>query len=190
MPPRKAGPGPVAPRSEVGVEAASPLVALAEVARPHGIKGELRLKVYNSDSDLLLQASEVVVEYPDGERRVVEVGAMRRANDAMVARLAGCDDRDDAEALRGAKILLPRSVFPALDEGEFYVCDLIGARVVGPSGEVGKVIELLPYPSVDVLVIESASGKLEVPLVDDLVEAVDTSSGLVTLRTTEGLEGV
>ena len=56
-------------------------------------------------------------------------------------RLAGVDDRDAAEALRGAEVCVrARRASPPLDEGEFYACDLEGARVVLASGEdVGRV---------------------------------------------------
>jgi 16S rRNA processing protein RimM len=84
---------------------------------------------------------------------------------------------------------------PPLEEGEFYVCDMAGARVVVREGEgepraIGKVSELRAYPSVDVLVVEAADGgpPWEVPLVEAFVEKVDTREGLVTLSTVEGIE--
>ena len=72
------------------------LIPLAEVARPHGVRGELRLKLYNRDSDLLLDLDEVVLEPTSGTPSTVAVREARRANDAILVWLGGCDSRDRA----------------------------------------------------------------------------------------------
>ncbi|MEO7111477.1 MAG: 16S rRNA processing protein RimM, partial [Polyangiaceae bacterium] len=89
-------------------------VPLAEIARSHGVKGELRLKLYNADSDLLLGADEVLLRSPDGDEQEVSVDGARRANDAILMRLHAVDDRDKADALRTSVICLRRSDFPKL----------------------------------------------------------------------------
>ncbi len=84
------------------------------------------------------------------------VDRARRADDAILMKLHGVDDRDRADELRGALVCVQRESFPPLDEGEFYVCDVEGARVSMRRGEpraLGTVRELRNYPSVDVLVV-------------------------------------
>jgi 16S rRNA processing protein RimM len=166
-------------------------VPLAEVMRPHGVSGEVRLRPFNRDSDLLLDVDEVLVRFPEGDEQEVSVDGARRANDAILARLHSVDDRDRAAELRGAVLCVRRKDFPPLGEGEFYACDIEGARVVVDGGEeLGKVSALRTYPSIDVLVIAAADGgkPWEVPLVESLVKHVDVAAGLVTLATREGLE--
>lgn len=155
------------------------LIALAEIARPHGVRGELRLKLYNRDSELLLHLDQVVLEHADKARDLVDIVEARKANDAILMRLEGCDDRDQAEGLRGARLLVPRDLFPPVEEGEFYVCDVVGARVVAPDGEVGVVDDILSYPTCDALRVKTAEGYLELPLVDGVVDEVDTQAGVV-----------
>jgi 16S rRNA processing protein RimM len=167
---------------------ASRLIPLAEIARPHGIRGELRLKVYNSDSDLLLALPEVTLQPPDGEPRRVKITHAQRANDAILARIQGCNDRDQAEALRGAQLLVPRDLFPPPEDGEFYVCDLLGAKVLAPDGEVGVVEGLLPYPTCDVLLIRTPEGRIELPLLDGLVDEIDVENGVVRVPRRDPLE--
>lgn len=165
-------------------------VAVAEVARPHGILGELRLKLYNPDSDLLLRRPSARLRLPDGEAREIAITSAREANKAVLVRLAGVDGRDAAEALRGAEICVPRDAFPALGDGEFYACDLEGARAVLRSGEeLGRVVGVTSYPTCDVLVVERAGGgRLEVPLLEAFVGAVDAAQGVVEIVTIEGLD--
>src|SRR5262249_10175160 len=80
------------------------LVPVAEVARPHGIQGELRLKVYTPDSDLLPRRPTVLLRLPDGSEREARITACREADKALLVRLDGVSDRDQAEALRGAEL--------------------------------------------------------------------------------------
>jgi 16S rRNA processing protein RimM len=170
-------------------------VPLAEVARPHGVRGELRLRLFNRDSDLLLELDEVLVRTPSGEEYEVSVDSARRANDAILMKLYSVDDRDRAAGLRGALVCARRSAFPPLDTGEFYVCDLEGAQVVldgaeGDARDIGRVRELRSYPGGDVLVVHASDGgrPWEVPLVGAVVRNVDVSTGTVTLVTMEGVE--
>jgi 16S rRNA processing protein RimM len=170
-------------------------VPLAEIARPHGVRGEVRLRLYNQDSDLLLDVGAVLVRPPDAPQREMLVEGARRANDAILMKLGAVDDRDDAEKLRGALVCVKREDFPPLEDGEFYACDVEDARVVlqgasGAEGEVGRVRELRSYPSTMAFIIDPGDGgpPWEVPLVDTFVQNVDVVAHVVTLVTLEGLE--
>ncbi|HEX9294988.1 MAG TPA: ribosome maturation factor RimM [Polyangiaceae bacterium] len=166
-------------------------VALAEIARPHGVWGEVRVKVYNTDSDLLASRREVLVRRRDGREETMQLESIRGADTGhMLIKFGGIDDRDAAEPLRGSTLCVRRDEFPPLPEGEFYVCDVIGARLVGPSGELGTIVDLATYPSTEVLVVQlddPPKQRAEIPLVEDFVERVDTSLDQVVLRN-EGLE--
>jgi 16S rRNA processing protein RimM len=165
-------------------------VPLAEVARSHGVKGEVRLKLYNSDSDLLLDADEVLLRLPDGDEQEVSVDAARRANDAILMKLHAVDDRDKADELRTSVICLRRSEFPRLDDGEFYFCDAIGAKVFFGETLLGDVSEIVTYPSVSVVVVKAVDGgkNWEVPLTDAFIASVDVEQNRFELATMDGIE--
>ena len=166
-------------------------IPLAEVARPHGVRGELRLKLFNKDSDVLLQQDEVLVRLADGESHEVSVDTARRADDAILMKLFSVDDRDRADELRGALICAKREAFPPLGDGEFYVCDAKGAQVVTCDGvAVGTVKDVQNYPTVDALVVKAADGgkDWEIPLVDVFIASIDLGAGEIALRTLEGLD--
>jgi 16S rRNA processing protein RimM len=165
-------------------------VPLAEVARSHGVKGELRLKLYNSDSDLLLGADEILLRFPDGDEQEVSVDGARRANDAILMKLHAVGDRDKADELRTAKICLRRREFPELEDGEFYFCDAIGCQVFFEERLLGEVKEIVTYPSVSVVVVKAADGggNWEVPLTDAFIRAVDVKAGRFELATMDGIE--
>src|SRR5260370_17891332 len=94
-------------------------VPIDEVARPHGVRGEIRLRLFNSESDLLLQLDELLVRLPDGSEHEVSVDGARRANDAILMKLFSRDDRDRAVDLRGADVGTRRVAFLPTESSEF-----------------------------------------------------------------------
>ena len=165
-------------------------VPLAEVARPHGVKGELRLRLFNATSDVLLGQEEVLVRMKDGEEHEVSVERARRADDAILMKLFSVDDRNRAEDLRGAHICVRRRDFPEADEGEFYAIDVVGCEARLAGERVGVVAELITYPSIEVLLIHADDGKgdWEVPLTEMFIGKVDVAGKVVELVTLDDVE--
>jgi 16S rRNA processing protein RimM len=161
-------------------------VAVAEVARPHGVKGELRLKLFNTDSNVLLDRDDVIVRMPDGKEHVVSIDGARRADKTILLKLHSVDDRDRAEELRGAMVGVPRSELPKLREGELYACDVEGAEVRFNDARVGVVERLEEYPTASVLVVKKDDGtRIDVPFVASVVERVDVEERVVFLSALE-----
>jgi 16S rRNA processing protein RimM len=167
-------------------------IPLAEIARPHGVRGEVRLKLFNKASDALLGQEEVLVRLPDGEEHEVSVDAARRADDAILMKLFSVDDRDRADELRGALICVRRGDFPPPGEGEFYAVDVIGAEVKLEGARIGAVKEIVTYPTVETIVVaaDDAKGDWEVPLNDVYVADVDVPNKVVTLATLDEIERI
>lgn len=165
-------------------------VPLAEIARPHGVKGEVRLKLFNAASDVLLEQDEVLVRTPDGEEHEVSVDKGRRADDAILMKLYSVDDRDRAEELRGSLVCVRRKDFPPLDEGEYYSVDLVGAVASMEGHEVGKVIDVIDYPTMSVLAVSDGKQIWELPLNEEYVGAVDVDGATVEVLSLDELEPV
>lgn len=168
-------------------------VPLAEVARPHGVRGEVRLKLFNRDSDVLLSLDEILLRLPNGEEHEVSIDSARRADSAILMKLYSIDDRDRADEIRGGLICVKRSDFPKLGDGEFYVHDAIGAEVYVAAHDnqlLGTVRDVMTYPSVDTLVVKAADGggDWEIPLVHAFVSKVDAANKRIDVAHLEGIE--
>lgn len=163
-------------------------VPLAEIARPHGVRGELRLKLFNAASDVLLDRDEVLVRLPDGEEHEVSVEKARRADDAILMKLFSVDDRNRADELRGAHVCVRRKDFPPLDEGEHYTVDLVGAEARMNGERLGVVTDVTSYPTVDVVVINDGRQVWEIPMNEVYVGNVDADAGVVEVLTLDELE--
>jgi len=169
------------------------LLAIGRVARAHGLKGELRVELFFDGSDALEQVEELWLsqkaETPDGGKRHVVEWA-RAVPKAYLVKLEGVTERNGAEALKGTTVWVAREALPETDDSEYYLVDLIGAKVVGPEGDVGTVVEIATHPSIDAIVIELPDGKrVEQPLIDDWIARVSVADKLIELSTLDGLIG-
>lgn len=151
-------------------------IELGRVGEAWGIKGWVRIQPHSADTEALFATKDWYLQPP--EPRFVRgfsafqgsvlsrVADIKVHADGVVARFEGMDDRNAAEALKGVRIHLPRSAFPATPEGEYYWVDLIGLQVFNREGvDLGVVRDLMPTGPTSVLV-------LEYPLVQDGVETV------------------
>ncbi|MCZ6805492.1 MAG: ribosome maturation factor RimM [Deltaproteobacteria bacterium] len=158
-------------------------IELGVIARPHGVSGEIRVHVFNPDSTLLEELAELFVLGEEGEPpSLVDVVSTRRGPKALLMRLAGVESREDAEALRGLSLCVPREALPELEEGEYYHADLIGLLAYEGDRTVGEVVEVLDYPSVECLKVKTEKGFLEVPMLPEWLERVDVQGGKVHLK--------
>ena len=158
------------------------------VARPHGLRGELKVHLHWGQSTALEQVASVTLAVKESEARYKILEA-RRAGRGVLLRLEGVTDRDAGEALRGARVMVERTDLPELEEGEYYLSDLLDAEVVAPGGAVlGRVVGLAQYPTVDAVVVELSGGeRKEQPLMQPFIEYVDAGQGRIQLATLEGL---
>jgi 16S rRNA processing protein RimM len=148
-------------------------LAAGRVGRPHGLDGSFH--VTRPRGTLLALGAKVRVGQAEAE-------IVRRAgtNERPILRLAGHEDREAAEALRGSDLLVPRDAAPALGDDEWYAEDLEGCRVVDGELAVGRVRRMLALPSCEALEVERDGGaELLVPLVRDAVRSVDVAAGVV-----------
>ena len=165
-------------------------VPVASVARPHGVQGELRLKVFNTSSNILLGLEEVLVRLADGQEHEVSVERARRADDAVLMKLFSVDSRDRADELRGAQICVRRRDFPTADEGEFYAVDVVGSEARLGDSVLGTVGEIISYPTVEVMLVKAADGlgDWEIPLTEAYIGKIDLAAHLVEVLTIDELE--
>jgi 16S rRNA processing protein RimM len=130
-------------------------VTLAAIAGAHGVRGEVRLKLFGDDAEALRRYQH----FGSGDRRLTLTN-IRPANQGAVAAFAEVTSREAAEALRGALLTVPRSALPPLGEGEYYHHDLIGLPCVGTAGEaLGQVVAVENFGAGDILDIERPNGK-------------------------------
>jgi len=156
-------------------------VLLAVVLGAHGVKGDVRLKVF----------SETPARYPllharDG--RVFHLAKLKPAKSGeAVASFADVVDRATADGLKGLELYVPRAELPATDRNEFYHADLIGLAAEDEAGRaIGKVRAIHNFGAGDVIEIERGrDDTLMLPFARDFVPVVDLAGNRLVIAVPE-----
>ncbi len=167
---------------------------VGRIAEAWGLKGWFRVHAYAADPQALLSAKRWHLKPADATAiqrataatppAILEIREAREHGDSLVAAARGVEDRNGAEALRGARIFIGRSAFPAAGKDEFYWADLIGLAVLNRSGELlGTVAGLLENGPQSVLRVQPAvdeNGKAGeerlIPFVAAFIDEVDLAA--------------
>lgn len=166
-------------------------VEVGAVLGAYGLKGWIKVAPHAQDGDALLSAKRWwLVKGREGQAQRTHHSAARVSAklhaDSVVAQLAGVDDRDAAELMRGTRVYVSRAEFPAPATDEYYWVDLIGLDVANEAGvELGKVADLIDNGAQSVLRITYASADKEgkpvtgerlIPFVGVFVKTVDLAA--------------
>lgn len=155
-------------------------LVLGHVVGIFGIHGELRVFLLNRDSGILFQGAQVTLVSPEGQRLPVYMTARPGAGERVLARVDGLDDRDRARLWKGWEIRVPRAVLPPPEPGEYYVADLVGLRVLTPSGqELGELTEVVQNGDVDIWVVHQGGEDRYIPALAENVLEVDLAARTV-----------
>ena len=157
-------------------------MAIGRIGKPHGVRGWVTVAATTDEPELRFAPGSTVLL--DGQPRVVEES---RLAPKVALRLAGCTDREHAEALRGTWLYVDVAEESPADPDEFYDHQLEGLRVVVDGALVGTIAEVLHLPGQDLLAVDTGTGQALVPFVADIVTAVDLEGGKVEVVAMEGL---
>ena len=163
---------------------------VGRILRPHGVRGELRVGILTDHPDRLAQHAHFYLAHaksPDKVRRY-SVRGLRLHKKSLLLKLDGCDDRNAADELRGMLVQIPIEDAVPLEEGEYYLFQLVGVRVEAESGEwLGQIVEVIETGANEVYVVRGPRGEVLLPGVDDVVRELDVESKRMVVRLMPGL---
>lgn len=151
-------------------------LTVGSILKPQGIRGEVKVDVYLDSAEDFKKIKQV---YISGEK--YSVLNVRTSNGYAYASLRGVADRNGAELLRGKEIEALREDCPPLPEGRYYIGDLVGCKVVYPSGEeAGEVVSVTPART-DVFTLKTPKGELSFAAADGVISDVDLENKIITV---------
>lgn len=156
-------------------------LVVGRLQRPHGVYGEIRMDVRTDFPERLHKGATL---YLGAEHWPVKLAGLRSADKALLIRLEGIEDRDQAALLRGKEVAIQADSLPRLPEGEYYHHQLIGLRVVNETGEeLGVLDQILETGANDVYLIKSEEGaELLLPAIADVILSVDLENRRMVVR--------
>jgi len=164
------------------------LLRIGQVARPHGLRGAIRVALDNPESTSLETIERLFIESGAGPRGYVLKSATRMGRNAVRVELDGLDSCDAADNLRGAAVMVATADLPPESSGEFYNFRAIGCEVRTLEGRcLGTVAAIFATGANDVLVVRDGSSEVLVPLIDDVVKQMDFANRAITIDAIPGL---
>lgn len=163
-------------------------IEVGRIADAWGIKGWFKVLPHSAQPEALFSSKRWFLQPPGGATVAFRL-AIREAkehSDCIVATSDEVPDRNAAEALRGARVFVPRSSFPTAADDEYYWVDLIGLAVVNREGvALGTVRELLSGgPQTTLVLTAEEDGKTVermVPFVAKFIDNVDLAGRVITV---------
>lgn len=154
----------------------------------HGVRGHVRLCSYTASPETFFDYAPLTDE---SGARVFDVTLRGEGTDHFLVAVKGITDRNAAEALKGTKLFVDRSVLPPEDDGEYYQADLIGLLAQDAAGQtIGLVEGVHDYGAGVFLEIKPKDGKsFMLPFKDEFVPVVDVKGGTLTALIPEGWLG-
>jgi 16S rRNA processing protein RimM len=164
------------------------MLRVGRITGAHGLKGALRFRPDNPDSDTLQEVKRVFLEreWPAREFRLTGIAPLNATTRRIT--LEGVADVNAAESLKGAIVMLATEDVPAAKPGEFYYYEAIGCEVFLSDGSrLGTIEEVFSNGAQDIWVVRDGDREVLVPVIEDVVKAMDFAGRRVTIEPIPGL---
>lgn len=166
----------------------SELVAIARVARPHGLRGDVVADLLTDFPERFEGLVDVVGVMPDGSHRGLKIESARQQKGRMLLRFEGVDSVELAEELRNSEICVAEAEAVDLEDDEFFDWELEGCRVVTADGEpLGEVTSVMRTGGTELLVVGGGERELLIPFAEAICTEVDLDARKITVDPPEGL---
>jgi 16S rRNA processing protein RimM len=161
----------------------SRLVVIGQIARPHGLRGEMRVTPLTDRPERFEGVTECVLwDQARDTRERCRITAARRQGVAVLVSVAGCETVEAASALVGRLVAVPEDEALPLPPGRFYPWQLEGCRVFTEDGS-----DVEQSPAHDLWVVADGARERLIPAVAEIVVEVDLAGGRVVIRPPDGL---
>lgn len=164
------------------------MVMVGEIVRPHGLAGAVKVRATTDDPQRISLLEEVKLQRGGrtlGEYRVerVQIG-----KDEVFVKFYGVDDRNQAETLRGAGLMIPREARVPAPADQYYHFEIIGLPAYSETGEpLGEIVGIETFPAHDAWVIRHGERECLVPAVKAFIKEVDVQNRRVVIAPIPGL---
>ena len=162
------------------------LILVAIIGAARGLKGEVRIRSFTDDPLDLGSFDEL---YDESGKKSFRLQITGKQKESLLAKIEGIEDRTAAENVRGMKLFVRREQMPKLQEGEFFVSELVGLEARLLDGKLwGRVVLVDDFGAGPVIEVELVNGKNEmVPFTMEIVPEVDLEKGLIVVVPPEEL---
>lgn len=164
-------------------------VVVGRIVKPHGLRGEVVVEVMSDVPERFSVGSDLLmIPESGGASSTIRIGGRRRHGAQLLVVVEGVEDREGAEALRGAWLEVGRDRVPAAPTGSYYYYQLLGCTCRDRrDGDLGSVVDVVEDGGGLLLVVRDGHRELLVPFVEAMVVRIDPDEGIIELDLPAGL---
>lgn len=165
------------------------LLRVGVISSTHGIRGEVKVFPTTDDAERFLSLEEVLL-VKGKETLTMKIEGVRFFKNMVIIKFKGMDNINDVEKYKGCDLMVTRENAVPLEEGEFFICDIIGAAVYEENGkELGVLKDVLETSGAnDVFVVETGEGKeILLPVIDDCIRDINIEEKKIVAYVMPGL---
>ena len=161
---------------------------IGQIVNTFGIKGMVKIKPFTDDITRFNRVKEVYIENKNNTKKYI-IEEVKYHKNMVLAKIEGIDTVEDAEKLKQSYLLVDRANEEPLEEGVYYIVDLIGLEVYEDTGKLlGKVDDIFNTGSNDIYVVKDEQGKqILLPGIPDVLKKVDIEAGKIIVHLIPGL---
>lgn len=161
---------------------------IGQIVNTSGLKGILKIKPFTDDIKKFSNLKTIYIKTKSGLTEF-KIEQVRYVKNMVMLKLAGIDTIEEAEKYRNLYIKILRDQEEELEEGSYYVVDILGCKVnTDANQELGKIVDVFQTGSNDVYVVKDEQGKqILLPAIKEVIKNVDVKNKIITVHLLEGL---
>ena len=160
------------------------LIAIADIVKPKGLKGELKVFLYNKNSKTLKKNINVWIELDADNYQSLVVEYLLSSGKYEIIKFERIDSRNESEGFSNGRIYVSRADFDNAED--LYLVDLIGFMVKDEFGlEYGEVRDIINLPTNDSLIFFYKEKEIMIPISDDFIELFDFKDKVVIVKNSD-----
>ena len=161
---------------------------LGQIVNVKGLKGEIKVNPFTDDITRFERLEKILIKQKKSNNEFI-IEKVGYHKNQVILKLKGIDSVEEAEKLNNCYILIDRKNLEPLEEGTYYIADLIGLDVFTDEGNcIGKVDDIYNTGSNDIYVVKDELGKqILLPGISDVIKSVDLKNGKIIVKIIEGL---
>ena len=164
------------------------------ITRPHGVHGEVKVYPTTDYPERFEEVSRIVLKTARGDV-TTGIDSVKYFNGLAIVKFSCLNTPEEAREYNGCDVMISREQAQPLEDGEYYIADLIGCKVIADSlsgelagRELGMVRDVLQTGANDVYVVQTPSGEeLLFPVIPDCIKNVDIEQNVITVHIMKGL---
>lgn len=164
------------------------LLRVGVIANTHGIRGEVKVFPTTDEKERFKDLKKVILD-TGKEQKVLEIQSVRFFKNLVILKFKGIDNINDIEMYKGKDLLVTREDAVPLEEGEYFIADLLDLDVYSDEDEkIGVLYDVMQTGANDVYVIKTEEGKeILLPAIDECILDIDLEESRMTVHIMEGL---